>query len=113
STCQYRRQQLLVLDEPTAVLTPQETKEFFLTLRAMAERGYTVIFITHKLEEVMEISDRCTVLRDARVVGTVKTSQTTEAELARMMVGREVVFRVEKKPAQIGEAVLSVRELSV
>ena len=109
----YRGAQLLVLDEPTAVLTPQETKEFFATLRAMAERGHTVIFITHKLEEVMEISHRCTVLRDGKVVGTVKTSETTDAELARMMVGREVVFRVEKKPAKPGEVVLDVRELSV
>jgi simple sugar transport system ATP-binding protein len=109
----YRGAQLLVLDEPTAVLTPQETKEFFATLRAMAERGHTVVFITHKLEEVMEISDRCTVLRDGKVVGTVKTSETTEAELARMMVGREIVFRIEKKPVQPGEVVLDVRELSV
>jgi simple sugar transport system ATP-binding protein len=109
----YRDAQLLVLDEPTAVLTPQETKEFFGTLRAMASAGHTVIFITHKLEEVMEISDRCTVLRDGKVVGTVKTSETTEAELARMMVGREVVFRVEKKPVQPGEVVLDVRALSV
>ncbi|MBI3760489.1 MAG: ABC transporter ATP-binding protein [Chloroflexi bacterium] len=109
----YRGAQLLVLDEPTAVLTPQETKEFFATLRAMAEGGHTVIFITHKLEEVMEISDRCTVLRDGRVVGTVNTREITEAELARMMVGREVVFRVEKKPARPGEVVLDVNQLSV
>jgi simple sugar transport system ATP-binding protein len=109
----YRGAQLLVLDEPTAVLTPQETREFFVTLRSMAERGHTVIFITHKMEEVMEISDRCTVLRDGRVIGTVNTSETTEAELARMMVGRDVVFRLEKKPAKPGDKVLDVQELSV
>jgi len=109
----YRGAELLVLDEPTAVLTPGETTEFFATLRTMAEQGHTVIFITHKLEEVMEISHRCTVLRDGRVVGTVDTSQTTEAELARMMVGREVVFQVTKKPVTPGEVVLDVRELSV
>lgn len=109
----YRGAELLVLDEPTSVLTPGETKEFFITLRSMAEQGHTVIFITHKLEEVMEISDRCTVLRDGAVVGTVNTSETTEAELARMMVGREVVFRVDKKSVELGEAILTVRDLSV
>jgi simple sugar transport system ATP-binding protein len=109
----YRGAQLLVLDEPTAVLTPQETKEFFVTLRAMAERGHTVVFITHKMEEVIEISDRCTVLRDGKVVGTVRTNQTTEAELARMMVGRDVVFRVQKKLVEPGETVLDVRDLAV
>jgi simple sugar transport system ATP-binding protein len=78
----------------------------------MAERGHTVIFITHKLEEVMEISDRCTVLRDGKLVGTVHTSETTEKDLARMMVDREVVFRVNKKPAHPGEIVLDVKQLS-
>jgi len=109
----YRGAQLLVLDEPTAVLTPQETKEFFVTLRSMAQQGHTIIFITHKLEEVMEISDRCTVLRDGRVIGTVETRQTTDEELARMMVGREVVLRVAKEPSSPGKAVLEVEELSV
>lgn len=109
----YRGAELLVLDEPTAVLTPGETIQFFNTLRAMAEKGHTVIFITHKLEEVMEISHRCTVLRDGRVVGTVTTSETTEADLARMMVGRDVVFQIDKKPVQQGEIVLSIRNLSV
>jgi len=109
----YRGAQLLVLDEPTAVLTPQETKEFFSTLRSMAERGHTVIFITHKLEEVMEISDRCTVLRDGQVIGTVTTRETNDDELARMMVGRDVVLRVAKKPEKFGEVVLQVDKLSV
>jgi ABC-type uncharacterized transport system ATPase subunit len=108
----YRGAELLVLDEPTAVLTPGETTEFFATLRTMATQGHTVIFITHKMEEVMEISHRCTVLRDGRVVGTVNTSETTSTELARMMVGRDVVFRVTKKPVTPGEAVLSIRNLS-
>jgi ABC-type uncharacterized transport system ATPase subunit len=109
----YRGAELLVLDEPTAVLTPQETSEFFTTLRSMAEIGHTVIFITHKMEEVMAISHRCTVLRDGKVVGTVKTSETTEDELAHMMVGRDVVFRVQKTPRKPGDVVLGVRDLSV
>jgi simple sugar transport system ATP-binding protein len=79
----------------------------------MAELGHTVVFITHKMEEVMEISDRCTVLRDGKVVGTVQTNETTEAELARMMVGRDVVFRVQKKDVRPGEVVLDVRDLAV
>ena len=109
----YRGAELLVLDEPTAVLTPGEMTEFFATLRRMAEQGHTIIFITHKLEEVMAISNRCTVLRDGSVVGTVNTQATSEAELARMMVGREVVFRLERKQVERGETVLEVRNLSV
>lgn len=109
----YRGAELLVLDEPTSVLTPGETVEFFATLRAMAAQGHTVIFITHKLEEVMEISHRCTVLRDGKVVGTVNTNEVSESELAHMMVGRDVVFRVEKEPVKSGKVVLDVRDLSV
>ncbi|MFQ5407710.1 MAG: ABC transporter ATP-binding protein [Anaerolineales bacterium] len=109
----YRGAELLVLDEPTAVLTPGETTEFFATLHSMAEQGHTVVFITHKLEEVMEISSRCTVLRDGRVVGTVNTAETTDTELAHMMVGRDVVFRVTKKPVNPGPPVLSVSDLAV
>jgi len=109
----YRGANLLVLDEPTAVLTPGEMSEFFNTLQVMAEQGHTVIFITHKMKEVMEISHRCTVLRDGRVVGTVNTSETTEAELAYMMVGREVVFQIDKKPIELGKVILSIRDLSV
>src|SRR2546426_2558192 len=94
----YRRAELLILDEPTAVLTPQEVDEFFGILRRMRDQGKTVIIITHKLSEVLAISDDVTVMRDGRVVGNVKTSDTTAAELARSMVGREVLLRVEKPP---------------
>lgn len=109
----YRGAELLVLDEPTAVLTPGETTEFFATLRNMADQDHTVIFITHKLEEVLEMSDRCTVLRDGRVVGTVNTAETSDAELARMMVGRQVVFRVTKEEVEPGDRVLDIQNLSV
>jgi general nucleoside transport system ATP-binding protein len=109
----YRRAELLILDEPTAVLTPQEVDEFFAILRRMRDQGKTVIIITHKLSEVLAISDHVTVMRDGRVVGHVKTNATSAAELARLMVGREVLLRVEKRPARAAATVLSVRELSV
>ncbi|HEX7957994.1 MAG TPA: ATP-binding cassette domain-containing protein, partial [Pyrinomonadaceae bacterium] len=109
----YRRARLLILDEPTAVLTPQEVEEFFAILRRMREQGKTVVIITHKLSEVLAISDDVTVMRDGRVVGRVKTAETSAAELARMMVGRDVLLRVEKPDAEPGETVLSVRRLSV
>src|SRR5437660_10280333 len=92
----YRRAQLLILDEPTAVLTPQEVDEFFVILRRMREQGKTIVIITHKLSEVLAISDNVTVMRDGKVVVDVKTRETNAAELARMMVGREVLLRVEK-----------------
>jgi len=109
----YRRAGLLILDEPTAVLTPQEVDEFFGILRRMRDQGKTVIIITHKLSEVLAISDDVTVMRDGRVVGNVKTSDTTAAQLARLMVGREVLLRVEKPPARPGPIVLSVKDLSI
>jgi ABC-type uncharacterized transport system ATPase subunit len=109
----YREARLLILDEPTAVLTPQEVEEFFAILRRMREQGKTVVIITHKLSEVLAISDDVTVMRDGRVVGRVKTAETNAAELARLMVGRDVLLRVEKPAAKAGEAVLSVRDLSV
>jgi simple sugar transport system ATP-binding protein len=108
----YRRARLLILDEPTAVLTPQEVEEFFSILRRMREQGKTVIIITHKLSEVLAISDDVTVMRDGRVVGRVKTRETNAAELARMMVGRDVLLRVEKPDAKAGRTVLSVQRLS-
>src|SRR5204863_7911601 len=83
----YRHAQLLILDEPTAVLTPQEVEEFFAILRSMREQGKTIVIITHKLDEVLAISDNVTVMRDGKVVGEVKTSETNAAELARLMVG--------------------------
>jgi simple sugar transport system ATP-binding protein len=109
----YRHARLLILDEPTAVLTPQEVDEFFSILRRMREQGKTVVIITHKLAEVLAISDEVTVMRDGRVVGRVQTKETNAAELARMMVGREVLLRVEKPDAHPGSAELSVRDLSV
>src|SRR5678816_460005 len=109
----YRHAKLLILDEPTAVLTPLEVEEFFAILRRMREQGKTVIIITHKLDEVLAISDEVTVMRDGRVVGQRKTTDTNAAELARLMVGRDVLLRVEKKPATPERGVLSVRDLSM
>jgi len=109
----YRDAQLLILDEPTAVLTPQEVEEFFAILRGMREQGKTIVIITHKLGEVLAISDDVTVMRDGKVVGRVKTKQTSAADLARMMVGREVLLQVDKPPAKPGNVMLSVRHLSV
>jgi ABC-type uncharacterized transport system ATPase subunit len=109
----YRNAQLLILDEPTAVLTPQEVEEFFVILRGMREQGKTIVIITHKLGEVLAISDDVTVMRDGKVVGRVKTKDTSAAELARLMVGREVLLRVEKPPATPGSVMLSVRNLAV
>jgi simple sugar transport system ATP-binding protein len=109
----YRHAQLLILDEPTAVLTPQEVEEFFAILRRMREQGKTIIIITHKLSEVLAISDDVTVMRDGRVVGNLKTSETNAAELARLMVGREVLLRVEKPDAKPGAPMLAVSGLSI
>ncbi|UCC78137.1 MAG: ABC transporter ATP-binding protein [Anaerolineales bacterium] len=107
----YRGAELLILDEPTAVLTPQEVEDLFSTLRRMAEEGHALIFISHKLHEVLSISDRITVLRDGRVVETVPTSQTTSTELACLMVGREVLLRVERPPVELGEVRLSLQDV--
>ena len=109
----YRNAQLLILDEPTAVLTPQEVEEFFVILRGMRQQGKTIVIITHKLGEVLAISDAVTVMRDGKVVGRVETKTTNAAELARLMVGREVLLRVEKSRARPGPVVLSVRNLAV
>jgi general nucleoside transport system ATP-binding protein len=107
----YRDADILIMDEPTSVLTPQEVDGLFGTLRTLVAAGLTVIFITHKLDEVMEISDRVTVLRKGKAVATVDTSETSKAELARLMVGREVIFNVEKKPPKLGEKILDVVDL--
>ena len=109
----YRNAQFLILDEPTAVLTPQETEDFFNILRRMREQGKTIVIITHKLEEVLAISDFVTVMRDGKVVGNVKTSETNKEDLAKMIVGRDVLLRVEKTDANPKDAVLNVRNLSV
>ena len=107
----YRGARILILDEPTAVLTPQEVEEFFRILRAMREQGKTIIIITHKLNEVLSLSDQVTVMRDGRVIGSTPTRETSCEELARLMVGREVILRVEKRPAQPGEVRLKVDNL--
>ena len=109
----YRDARLLILDEPTAVLSPQEVQEFFDILRRMKGQGRTIIIITHKLEEVLAISDNVTVMRDGKNVGSVKTSETSTKDLARMIVGRDVLLRVEKTDAQPGESLLAVENLSV
>ncbi|MBO0799487.1 MAG: ABC transporter ATP-binding protein [Blastocatellia bacterium] len=107
----YRGARILILDEPTAVLTPQEVEEFFKILRAMREQGKTIIIITHKLNEVLALSDSVTVMRDGMIVGSQKTSETRAAELARLMVGRDVLLSVEKSLAEPKEVVLDVRNL--
>jgi len=109
----YRGARILILDEPTAVLTPQEVEEFFRILRAMRDQGKTIIIITHKLAEVLALSDNVTVMRDGKVVGERPTKETNAAELARLMVGREVLLRVEKPPAQPKDVVLAVRGLQL
>jgi simple sugar transport system ATP-binding protein len=109
----YRNVRILVLDEPTAVLTPQEVEDLFRVMRNLTLRGVSIIFITHKLKEVMAIADRITVMRRGRVVGTTTPAETSEQGLASMMVGREVLLRVEKAEATPGEVVLDVRDLTV
>ncbi len=109
----YRQANILILDEPTAVLTPQEAEELFRIMNQLRERGVSIIFITHKLKEVMAVADRITVMRAGRVVGTVTPQATDEAQLASMMVGRNVILTVEKKPTQAGEEVLRVEGLRI
>jgi ABC-type uncharacterized transport system ATPase subunit len=107
----YREAEILILDEPTSVLTPQEVDELFETLKAFRDSGKTIILITHKLRETMALCDRISVLRDGELVGTVNRDETSREELAQMMVGRPVVFTVEKPPAHPGETILSVDHL--
>ena len=107
----YRNADLLIMDEPTSVLTPQEVDALFGTLRTLVDDGLTIIFITHKLDEVMEVSDRVTVLRKGKAVATVDTRGSSKQELARLMVGREVVFRIEKAAVERGERILEVEDL--
>jgi len=109
----YRRARILVLDEPTAVLTPQETDEIFTVLRRLRGEGTSIVFISHKLDEVLRIADRITVIRRGRVVGERAPGATSEQELAELMVGREVSLRVERGVSHPAEVVLSVRGLHV
>jgi ABC-type uncharacterized transport system ATPase subunit len=108
-----RNAQTLILDEPTAVLTPQEARELFTVVRGLAESGRTVIFITHKLLEVMEVADRVSVMRKGEMVGTKNIKDTSMRDMARMMVGRDVLFQLDKQPFQPGQTVLEVENLVV
>lgn len=107
----YRAADILIMDEPTGVLTPQETFELFGVLRGLVQHGKTIIFITHKLREVLELSDNITILRRGKNAGELATSKTNQAEIARMMVGREVLLRVNKTPAHTGPVILHVENL--
>lgn len=109
----YRNVKMLILDEPTAVLTPQEADDLFKVMQGLADQGKSIIFITHKLREVLAIADRITVLRRGRVVGSALPAESTDRSLAAMMVGRDVVLHVNKKPAQPGAPVLVVNGLTV
>jgi ABC-type uncharacterized transport system ATPase subunit len=108
----YRQADILILDEPTAVLTPQESRELFKIMRELAAQGVSIIFITHKLKEVFEVATHIVVMRDGRVVGAATPDQATEASLAAMMVGREVILQVEKDEARPAESVLHVQNLN-
>jgi simple sugar transport system ATP-binding protein len=109
----YRKADILILDEPTAVLTPQEAIELFGILRNLQREGMSIIFISHKLNEVLDIADRVTVLRRGKKIETLPTAGATEEELARRMVGRDVVLRIDKTPSQPGEPLLAVENLHV
>ena len=109
----YRGAEILILDEPTAVLTPQETQNLFRVLRSMREDGKTIVFISHKLGEVMEISDRITVMRGGKYMTTVNKADTSPAQLSRLMVGRDVMLDTRRVPAKPGEKVLEVKDLFV
>src|SRR5215203_403179 len=109
----YREARLLILDEPTAVLSPQAVADLFAILRGMREQGKTIVIVTHKLSEVLDISDEVTVMRDGRVVGNRPTAGTSAAELARLMVGRDVLLRVVKPESKPGQPVLAVRGLTL
>ena len=109
----YRDADVLVLDEPTAVLTPQEAKELFEVVRGLTERGKSIVFISHKLNEVLEIADRITVLRRGKLIETLPAAGATEESLARLMVGRDVLFRVAKTDAQPTEALLEVEDVHI
>ena len=109
----YRNNEILIFDEPTAVLTPQEITELMQIMKGLAAEGKSILFISHKLNEIMEVADRCTVLRKGKYVGTVDIKDTTKEELSRMMVGRDVSFTVEKKEAQPGDVILDIEHMTV
>ena len=109
----YRDNEILIFDEPTAVLTPQEIEELMQIMRSLAAEGKSILFISHKLNEIMEVADRCSVLRKGKYIGTVNIAETSREELSRMMVGRDVEFVVHKEPAKPGETILEVEGLTI
>ncbi len=109
----YRENEILIFDEPTAVLTPQEIEELMQIMKGLAAEGKSILFISHKLNEIMEVADRCSVLRKGKYIGTVNIADTTKEELSRMMVGRDVEFAVQKDPAKPSDVVLDVQNISV
>lgn len=109
----YRDNEILIFDEPTAVLTVQEIAELMQIMKGLAAEGKSILFISHKLNEIMEVADRCTILRKGKYVGTVDIADTTPERLSAMMVGRDVSFHVDKAPAKPGETVLEVKKMSV
>lgn len=109
----YRQNEILIFDEPTAVLTPQEIESLIKTMRNLTKEGKSIIFITHKLNEIMEVADRCTVLRKGKCVGTVNVNETTKEDLSEMMVGRKVNLTLNKSKSNIGNTILSVKDLNL
>jgi simple sugar transport system ATP-binding protein len=109
----YRDADILIFDEPTAVLTPQEIDDLMQIMRSLISEGKSVILITHKLNEIKAVADRCTIIRRGKVIGVVDVKTTSQAKMASMMVGRPVSFKVDKKPAQVGRVILDVHDLNV
>lgn len=109
----YRENEILIFDEPTAVLTPQEITELLQIMKNLTAEGKSILFITHKLNEIMAVSDRCSVLRKGKYIGTVNVADTTKEELSRMMVGRDIEFTLDKKDAEPKETVLSIKHMNV
>ena len=109
----YRDNEILIFDEPTAVLTPQEIEELLKIMKNLAAEGKSILFISHKLNEIMSVADRCSILRKGKYIGTVDIAKTDKAELSRMMVGRDVEFVVHKEPSKPGETVLEVSGMTV
>ncbi|MGN0315140.1 MAG: ABC transporter ATP-binding protein [Fusicatenibacter sp.] len=109
----YRDNEILIFDEPTAVLTPQEIQELMNIMKNLAAEGKSILFITHKLGEIMQVADRCTVLRKGKYIGTVEIKDTTPEKLSAMMVGRDVNFVVEKEPANPGKVILDIKDMTV
>jgi len=107
----YRDNEILIFDEPTAVLTPQEIEALMNTMKSMADEGKSILFITHKLDEIKQVADRCSVLRKGKLIGTVEVASTSKEELSEMMVGRKVMLSLDKAEANIGETILQVRNL--